>query len=49
MFDKRIDVPFENLMLPITAEYDNYLTTIFGDYMTPPKENERRPMHLNKR
>ena len=48
MFDKLIDVPFENLMLPITAEYDNYLTTVYGDYMTPPKEKERRPMHLNK-
>lgn len=33
-----IKVPFENLMLPIPKEYDKYLTSVYGDYMTPKKE-----------
>ncbi len=36
---------FEDTELPITAEYDNYLTTQFGDYMTPPPEAERVSPH----
>jgi lipopolysaccharide cholinephosphotransferase len=38
--------PFEDTMLPITAEYDNYLLTQYGDYMTPPPLNERIPIHI---
>lgn len=30
-----IRVPFEHLMLPIPKRYDEYLTSIYGDYMTP--------------
>ena len=26
--------------------YDHYLTVMYGDYMTPPPEAERKPMHL---
>ena len=46
MFSKYINGSFEDLVLPITAEYDNYLSTVYGDYMTPPKESDRKPMHM---
>jgi len=47
MFKEYMDVPFEDLTLPITKEYDNYLSTVYGDYMTPPDENERNPIHMD--
>ena len=37
---------FEDISLPITLEYDAYLTTAYGDYMTPPEEEERKPQHI---
>lgn len=37
---------FEDTEFYITDEYDGYLTTVFGDYMTPPKEEDRIPAHL---
>lgn len=37
---------FEDISLPITLEYDVYLTTAYGDYMTPPEEEERKPQHI---
>ena len=36
---------FEDTELPITKEYDNYLSTQYGDYMTPPPKKERVPIH----
>lgn len=44
-FEKRLDVPFENTQMPIPAGYDSYLRIAFGDYMTPPPEEKRVPMH----
>ena len=46
LMDKIIHHPFEDTTLPITAEYDNYLTTQYGDYMTPPPVEERIPTHI---
>lgn len=46
MFMSYIDGTFEDLVLPITAEYDNYLSTVYGDYMTPPEEKDRKPIHM---
>ena len=37
---------FEGQNFYITNKYDEYLTTIYGDYMTPPKESERVPQHI---
>ncbi len=39
---------FENIELPITSEFDNYLSTQYGDYMTPPPLEERIPGHGDK-
>ncbi len=33
---------FEGTEFPIPAEYDKILRTMYGDYMTPPPENQRR-------
>lgn len=38
--------PFEDTQFYIPEKYDMYLTTIYGDYMTPPKESERVARHL---
>lgn len=37
---------FEDTMFLITKEYDGFLKTIYGDYLTPPPEEERKPAHL---
>lgn len=37
---------FEDILLPITSEYDHYLTELYGDYMTPPKEQDRVSEHM---
>lgn len=46
LFKQIIYHPFENTMLPITSEYDSYLKTQYGDYMTPPPEKDRIPVHM---
>ncbi len=45
LFDELVGHKFEDTMLLITAEYDNYLATQYGDYMIPPTEEERVPQH----
>ena len=47
MLKECVDTAFESLLLPITTEFDNYLTTVYGDYMTPPNEKDRKSVHLN--
>lgn len=37
---------FEDVEMPIPAEYDSYLTAQYGDYMTPPKESDRVAIHM---
>lgn len=39
-------VPFEDIHLPIPERYHDYLTQMFGDYMTLPPENQRKGLHL---
>ncbi len=45
LFSRIIYVPFENTQMPIIEGYHEWLTTAYGDYMTPPPENERENMH----
>ena len=45
-FAKYQDATFEGVTLPITAKYDSYLTTVYGNYLTPPAEEERKPEHM---
>lgn len=36
---------FETIEISGPADADKYLTSIYGDYMTPPKESDRKPDH----
>lgn len=38
-------VQFENILLPVQEYYEEYLTIIFGDYMTPPPIDKQIPIH----
>ena len=40
-----IEHSFEDTKAFIVADYDMCLKTQFGDYMTPPKESDRKPRH----
>ena len=46
IFDEVIYVDFEDSKFPIVKNYDYYLTKIYGDYMTPPPENQRIQHHV---
>ncbi len=45
MMNHIVEHKFEDTQAFIVEDYDMCLTTQFGDYMTPPKENDRRPAH----
>ena len=45
VMDSIIRMPFEDTEVCGLAEYDRYLRIRYGDYMTPPKESERVPLH----
>lgn len=42
-FDRVIQIDFESLKLNIPIGYNNILTIIYGDYMTPPPVEKRKP------
>lgn len=44
-FDNYLYVEFENIKIRIPYMYDEYLTQLFGDYMTPPPEDKRGSTH----
>lgn len=46
LFGKPLYVPFEDMMLPVPEKYDEMLTQLFGDYMTPPPVKEQVGWHL---
>lgn len=39
-------VQFEDIKLPIPENYHEYLTQMFGDYMTLPPEDQRQGLHM---
>ena len=45
VFENYVDVPFENETFKIIAAYDEWLTQMFGDYMTPPPVESRTSPH----
>ena len=40
-FSSTVDLPFEDVVLPLPVNYDDYLTKTYGDYMKIPDEHER--------
>jgi lipopolysaccharide cholinephosphotransferase len=40
-FLQYIEMPFEDLTLSVTADYDNYLRRLYGDYRALPPESQR--------
>lgn len=46
LFKESVYVPFEDIQLPIPIGSDEMLTQVFGDYMTPPPENQRTGLHM---
>lgn len=42
-FDKYMDADFEGKVFRIISGYDRYLTLLYGDYMSMPPENARKP------
>ena len=46
LFENIINHIFEDTELPIIAKYDEYLTTMYGNYMVPVSEAERVPNHM---
>ena len=42
---ERIRIRFEDTTLSIPAHYDEVLKSIYGDYMTLPPKEERKPSH----
>ena len=46
IFGNPIRVPFEDTYLCVAEHYHEYLSQMFGDYMTPPPADERVGLHL---
>lgn len=45
MFEELIEVEFEKNIFQAISNYDVFLTLRYGDYMTPPPEDQRHPYH----
>ena len=41
VFAEYEDIPFEDAVFKCPKNYDQYLSSIYGDYMQLPKESER--------
>lgn len=46
IFGKPVRVPFEDTYLCVAEKYHEYLTQMFGDYMTPPPVDKQVGLHL---
>lgn len=46
VFGKPLRLPFEDTELCVPEHYDEYLTQLFGDYMTPPPAEQQVGLHL---
>lgn len=45
LFDSFVDIPFEEGSFKCIAQYDYFLTHVYGDYMQLPPEKDRKPHH----
>lgn len=45
-FDKLIETKFEDKSFYISHRYEEYLTSLYGDYMKLPEPENRRPSHV---
>ena len=41
-FTETVEMDFEDMKVPVSAHYDELLTTMYGDYMTLPKEEDKK-------
>ncbi len=48
-FENLITVPFEDTEIVIPAKYDEYLTSLYGDWRTPPPVSQQNATHGNVR
>lgn len=44
-FDSYVNLPFESFTIRVPAQYEEYLTFMYGDYMQLPPEEKRRSHH----
>lgn len=47
MYGNPVMVHFEETMMPVPEKWDDYLTYIYGDYMTPPPVEKQVGLHLD--
>lgn len=45
LFEEVVDVPFEDTTMKVPKNYDTFLRTTYGAYMTPPEESKRTTNH----
>lgn len=45
-FSSSVKLPLRGTLFSCPVGYDTVLTTMYGDYMTPPPPEERRPIHV---
>lgn len=45
-FESTVMLPIRDELFSCPCDWDHVLTSFYGDYMTPPKEEDRRPMHI---
>ena len=45
-FEDVIDIPFEDRVFKAPASYDEYLKSLYGNYMQLPPENKRVPHRI---
>lgn len=45
-YETSVKLPIRDELFNCPAGWDHVLTNFYGDYMTPPKEEDRRPLHV---